>query len=162
MKEEMKRSKPSFLFDRMLGKLCRTMRLLGYDAELNSEGESGRFFLNAESQSRTAVTRSRSLRDRPGGRPVVLESEETMDQIVELFSKLGSKPDFAPFSLCLECNEPLTEERPEAVKNEIPPYILGNFETFHRCPSCRRVYWKGSHFEAMARKIEQIERMLED
>ena len=156
----MKRSRPALLFDRMLGRLCRTMRLLGYDAELNREGESGRFFLNAEELSRVAVTRSRGLRDRPGARPIVLESEETMDQIVELFSKLGCKPDLAPFTRCLECNELLADEPPEAVRDEVPSYIMGNFDEFHRCPACRRVFWRGSHFEAMVRKIDQIERIL--
>ncbi len=156
----MKSSRPALLFDRMLGRLCRTMRLLGYDAELNSEGESGRFLLNAESLSRVAVTRSRGLRDRPGAKPIVLESGETMDQIVELCSKLGGKPDFAPFTRCLECNEPLTEETPEAVRDEVPSYIMGKFDEFHRCPACRRVFWRGSHYEAMVRKIEEIERIL--
>jgi uncharacterized protein with PIN domain len=158
----MKHSKPALLFDRMLGRLCRTMRLLGYDAELNSEGENGRFLLNAESLSRVAVTRSRGLRDRPGTRPIVLESEETMDQIVELFSKLGGKPEFAPFTRCLECNEMLAEEQPDAVRDEVPSYIMEKFDEFHRCPACRRVFWRGSHFEAMVRKIGEIERMLED
>ena len=31
----------SFLFDRMLGKLCVKLRMLGVDAKLNPEGESG-------------------------------------------------------------------------------------------------------------------------
>ncbi len=158
----MKRARPALLFDRMLGKLCRAMRLLGYDAVLNSEGESGRFLLNAEALSRVAVTRSRGLRDRPGARPIVLDSDVTMDQIAELFSKLGAKPDFTPFTRCLECNELLTEEPPEAVRDEVPPYIMGEFDEFHRCPACRRVFWRGSHFEAMVRKIEEIERMLKD
>jgi uncharacterized protein with PIN domain len=156
----MKRPRPALLFDRMLGRLCRTLRLLGYDAELNREGESGRFFLNAEALSRVAVTRSRGLGDRPGARPIVLESEETLDQIVELFSKLGCKPDLAPFTRCLECNELLTEEPSEAVRDDVPSSIMGNFDEFHRCPACRRVFWRGSHFEAMARKIEEIERIL--
>jgi uncharacterized protein with PIN domain len=156
----MKISKPALLFDRMLGSLCRTMRLLGYDAELNGEGESGRFLLNAEAQSRVAVTRARGLRDRPGAKPLVLESEEPMDQIIELLSKLGGKPDLAPFTRCLDCNELLVEESPEGVRDEVPLYIMENFEEFHRCPACRRIFWKGSHFEAMALRIEEIERAL--
>ncbi|HER44101.1 MAG TPA: hypothetical protein ENO08_06545, partial [Candidatus Eisenbacteria bacterium] len=71
----MKTKKPAFMCDRMLGKLCRRLRLLGYDAKLNPERETGRFFLNAEFEGRVAVTRARGLRDRPGGPPIVLESE---------------------------------------------------------------------------------------
>ena len=43
---------------RMLGRLCRKMRLLGYDVTLNPEGETGRFLINADREGRIPVTRS--------------------------------------------------------------------------------------------------------
>jgi uncharacterized protein with PIN domain len=153
----MSRKKRRFLFDRMLGKLCTKMRMLGYDSKLNPEGENGRFFLNAAREDRTPVTRARAMRDRPGPRPVILQSEDVVDQIVELFKALREPPRFEPFSRCLECNAPLVEESGEAVRGEVPSYVEQAFRRFHRCPECRRIYWEGTHFQAMAREVKEIE-----
>lgn len=149
--------KRKFLFDRMLGNLCRKMRLLGYDSKLNPEGERGRFLLNADQEKRIAVTRSRRHSDRPGASPLILESEETVEQAVELFRKLGEAPAFEPFTRCLECNVPLVEESPATVHGEVPPLVEREFKSYHRCPECRRIYWEGSHYQAMAEQIREIE-----
>jgi len=156
----MSKKKSIFLFDRMLGKLCRKMRLLGYDAELNPINETGRFLLNAERKGRVAVTRAGRHRDRPGPRPVILKSETFKDQIVELFGCMGETPRFEPFTRCLECNRPLQEEPSEAVKGEVPPYVEKTFRRYHRCPECKRIYWEGTHFQAMLKEIEEIEARL--
>ena len=154
-------TKRAFLFDRMLGRLCRKMRLLGYDSKLNPEGDSGRFLLNAEHERRVPVTRSMRHHDRPGPEPIVLKSEDTTDQLVELFQTLGDPPQFEPFIRCLECNEALVEEPASSVKEEVPAYILEHFDRYHRCPGCRRIYWEGSHYEDMAKEVEELERRIE-
>jgi len=156
----MKTKKPAFMCDRMLGKLCRRLRLLGYDAKLNPERETGRFFLNAEFEGRVAVTRARGLRDRPGGPPIVLESEDADGQLVELFSRIGETPDLRPFTRCLECNVPLEEADAASVEGKVPSYIAERFDRFHRCPSCGRIYWEGSHYDAMAEEVERLRRLL--
>ena len=152
--------KRSFLFDRMLGKLCTKMRMLGYDSKLNPEGENGRFFLNAAGEGRIPVTRSRGMRDRPGPRPIILQSEDTVEQIVELFTALREAPRFEPFTRCLECNTPLAEETADALRGQIPPEVERSFERFHRCPECRRIYWEGTHFQSMANEVKDIEERL--
>ncbi len=156
----MSEKKPSFLLDRMLGKLCTKLRMLGVDAKLNPDGETGRFLLNAAREGRTPVTRARGLRDRPGPAPIVLRSEETSEQIVELFAALGETPAFAPFSRCLVDNVPLVEVPPEAAKGQVPPYVERTFERYHRCPECGRFYWEGTHFQEMAGEVKRIEEML--
>lgn len=156
----MRQKKRLFLFDRMLGKLCIKMRMLGYDAILNPEGENGRFFLNASDAGRTAVTRARSMGDRPGQKPVILRSDDIIEQIVELFASTGEAPHFEPFSRCLECNGLLVEEAAEAVRGRIPPFVEENFHRFHRCPGCSRIYWEGSHFQAMSGEVKAIEARL--
>jgi uncharacterized protein with PIN domain len=154
------KSKRAFLFDRMLGKLCRKMRLLGIDAILNPEGEAGRFLLNAQREGRIPVTRSTRHHDRPGPEPIVLKTEATADQIVELFHALGEVPRFEPFTRCLECNAVLTVEDAASVAAEVPPYIREHFDRYHRCPGCRRIYWEGSHFEEMTRAVEELEKRI--
>ena len=158
----MRQKKHLFLFDRMLGKLCIKMRMLGYDAKLNPEGENGRFLTNAMKEGRTAVTRARNLGDRPGPIPVILNANDTDEQIVELFTAIGESPRFEPFSRCLECNALLVEEPEEAVKGQVPPYVEKNFHRFHRCPECRRIYWEGSHYQAMSVAVKKIEERLKN
>jgi len=156
----MPRNNRSFLFDRMLGKLCVKMRMLGIDAKLNPEGESGRFFLNAMKEGRTAVTRARILADRPGTRPIVLRSNDINEQIVELYRALGEAPRFEPFTRCLECNTLLVEEGEDDVKGRVPPFVERTFHRFHHCPGCGRDYWEGSHFQAMSEEVKTIEARL--
>ncbi|MCX5754114.1 MAG: hypothetical protein NTW97_10835 [Candidatus Krumholzibacteria bacterium] len=156
----MRQQRHSFLLDRMLGKLCIKLRMLGMDAKLNPEGEAGRFLVNAMKEGRTAVTRARSQGDRPGPRPVVLSSSDTAGQIVELFAAIGEVPRFEPFTRCLECNELLVETPEEAAKGRIPPNVEKTFHRFHGCPACGRVYWEGSHFQAMTDEVKRIEAQL--
>ncbi|MCD6380558.1 hypothetical protein J7M07_08970 [bacterium] len=40
----------TFLFDGMLGRLCRKMRLLGFDSKLNPESDAGHFLINADKE----------------------------------------------------------------------------------------------------------------
>ena len=156
----MRQKNHSFLLDRMLGRLCVKLRMLGVDAKLNPEGESGRFLVNAMKEGRTAVTRARTPGDRPGPRPVILAASDTAGQVVELFAAIGEAPRFEPFARCLECNELLVEAPEETVKGRIPPNVEKNFHRFHSCPACGRVYWEGSHFQAMAEEVKKIETRL--
>jgi len=151
-----------FLFDRMLGKLCRKMRLLGYDSKLNPEGQTGRFLLNAEREGRIPVTMAKRRKERPGPPPVILESTGIKEQIAELFTKIRKAPSFRPFSRCLECNELLASAKKDDVLDKVPEFVAEHFERFFICPGCGRVYWEGTHFSAMKREIESIEGELKE
>jgi uncharacterized protein with PIN domain len=153
----MEAKKRAFLLDRMLGKLCTKMRMLGLDAKLNPEGEDGRFFLNAAREGRIPVTRARDSRDRPGPKPIILQSGDAFEQIAELFAALGETPQFDPFSRCIVDNVPLVEVPASAVKGQVPPYVAKTFTRYHRCPECKRIYWEGTHFREMAEQVKRIE-----
>jgi uncharacterized protein with PIN domain len=153
--------KKSFLFDRMLGKLCRKMRLLGYDCKLNPESEIGRFLLNAMKEERVAVTRSTRHHDRPGHQPVILSSKDTHQQIVELFQKINEPMQPEPFTLCMECNAILEDTSLSEVSDRVPEYVKNHFTEFKRCPGCSRIYWKGSHYEDMLDEVEKIKSLFQ-
>lgn len=147
---------PRFLCDRMLGRLCRKLRLLGLDAEIVAEGESGRFLLQAEREGRIAVTMARRASDRPGRPPVVVAHGGVGEQVEELFAAIGGAPPLAPFSRCMECNVPLVEASADEAAGHVPEWIASRFNEFHRCPACNRFYWKGSHYEAMERQVARL------
>ena len=152
----------TFLFDGMLGSLCRKMSLLGFDSKLNPRAETGRFLINADKENRLAVTLSRRKTDRPGRPPLVLLSVGIFDQITELLLSLEHPPELKPFTRCLECNQPLLELPSGKARLRVPDYIAKAFNEFMECPECGRVYWKGTHFKAMSKEVEQIKRRLNE
>lgn len=144
----------------MLGRLCRKMRLLGFDSRINPTSETGRFLINAERENRLAVTLSKRLTDRPGRAPLILESAGIFDQITELILSLKQPPALEPFTRCLECNTILTELPAREARLRVPDYIAENFNEFLECSECGRVYWKGTHFTAMTDEVEKITRRI--
>jgi uncharacterized protein with PIN domain len=148
--------KPRFLFDGMLGSLCRKMRMLGFDSALARGGESHLLLLRARDEGRIAVTTATRRIDRRGGRPVVLRGAGIAEMAAELLARSETTPPIEPFTLCLECNAPLERITAAEASEKVPPRIAGNFNEFHICPACSRIYWKGSHYEAMERQVEGI------
>jgi hypothetical protein len=60
----------------------------------------------------------------------------------------------------MECNALLVEESEEAARKQVPPYVASTFHRYHRCPECGRIYWEGSHFQAMSAEVKRIEERL--
>jgi uncharacterized protein with PIN domain len=145
-----------FLLDGMLGRLCRKMRMLGLDCELAPPGRSHLLLTDAEKAGRTAVTTATRRVDRAGPPPIILKNSSPAEMIAELYGKLDEEPELAPFTLCMECNEPLTEASADELSTRVPPRILQDFNEFHECAKCGRIYWKGSHYEAMVEQVERI------
>ncbi|MCL0093148.1 Mut7-C RNAse domain-containing protein, partial [Dehalococcoidia bacterium] len=78
---------------------------------------------------------------------------EQLRQVVEtLYLESGSDP----FSLCLECNEPLIPRGKEEVRDLVPPYVLQTQEQYVQCPGCNRIYWRGTHWQRMREELEQL------
>jgi len=145
-----------FLLDGMLGRLCRKMRMLGIDCELAPAGRSPWLLTDAENAGRTAVTTTTRAIDRNGPPPVVLKRSGAAEMIAELYAKIREAPRLAPFTLCLECNVPLAEVSREEAGDRVPLRILRDFREFHECGECGRIYWKGSHYEAMRQYSDSI------
>jgi hypothetical protein len=45
---------------------------------------------------------------------------------------------------------------PVEVAGRVPPYVLKTQTEFCRCPGCGRVYWPGTHLQAMRDQIEKF------
>jgi hypothetical protein len=56
------------------------------------------------------------------------------------------------------CNEQLAEVDRETARERVPAYVARTQESFRACPGCRRVYWRGTHWQQMD---EQLARILE-
>ncbi len=144
---------PRLLVDAMLGRLCRWLRLLGYDAAYWRDGSDEALMAAARADGRLIVTRDHGLAGRRGVRALLVAAESLDAQIGEVQAALGGHP--APFTRCPECNAALADLPRAAARDLVPPYVWHTQAEFRRCPGCDRVYWKGTHWPAMMARLER-------
>ncbi len=150
---------PKFLADSMLGKLARWLILLGYDVRFaGAQGRSDLELLEeAHREGRVFLTRDTKIPEVAGLRMLVLRSQRFEEQLTQVLRELGLKPDLKRlFTRCTYCNEPLRELPREEALPEVPPLVRGLQTPFFRCPSCRRLYWNGTHTERTLRKLKGL------
>ncbi|HXV11657.1 MAG TPA: Mut7-C RNAse domain-containing protein, partial [Burkholderiales bacterium] len=104
----------------------------------------------AARERRTVLTRDRELlKCREIARGCFVHARKPEAQLREVATRFGLAARMKPFTLCLHCNLPLETLEREAALGHVPPRIAERYETFVRCPGCRRIYWEGSHWQRM-------------
>jgi uncharacterized protein with PIN domain len=157
-----KNDQPSFLADKMLGSLARKLRLLGIDTAYAGDVDDSELKYIVRSRDRILLTKNRKLAGSLGDSAWLVEGDgvkEEFDSIVPEMSGAGCQ--FAPFSRCLDCNEPLAILDPSETEGKVPPYIQASQTHFSECPSCGKVFWEGTHRKRMEREVERMKGILE-
>ena len=146
-----------FVADGHLGKLVRDLRLLGIDVAYDRDAEDRQLIKTATSQERALLTRDRRLLMHGALRHgYYLRSQNPLEQTVEVLRRFNLGSVLAPFSRCLRCNALLEPASKENVIGQLEPLTKIYYEEFRRCRGCRQVYWSGSHFEKLKKRIETI------
>jgi uncharacterized protein with PIN domain len=150
-----------FIVDANVGKLAKWLRLMGYDARFFDGKDDSEMILIAFHEERVVLTRDTHVMEWgivSSGRvkAVLVQADEPAVQIRQVLRQLKLDAEFKPFTVCLECNEPLRDIDKSAVRDRVPPYVFETQDRFVECPRCRRVYWKGTHWQAMLKKLEEI------
>ncbi|MFH0847117.1 MAG: Mut7-C RNAse domain-containing protein [Chloroflexota bacterium] len=149
---------PKFIADINVGKLARWLRIMGYDTLLFRDGDDSAMVELAAMEDRVILTRDTRIIQRrvvASGRVkmVLIQDDELAIQLKQVASKLNLTSVFKPFVLCLECNEPLVGRKREEIKDRVPPYVYKIQDEFMECPNCHRIYWKGTHWQAMTERL---------
>ena len=144
-----------------MGRLAKWLRMMGFDSLFFDGGDDSQMVARALSEGRVILTRDTEIMKRRvvnSGRlkAVLIDSEEPEQQMRQLMDTLDLKHQFRPFTLCLECNQPLVERSREEVKDRVPPYVYKTQDQYMECPACQRIYWRGTHWEAMLRKLKKF------
>lgn len=135
--------------------------MLGYDTVFFEGGDDSEMVSAALSQNRIIVTRDtgvvkRRLITHGRVRAVLLTSEIPQVQVNQVLSALDIGGCISPFTRCMECNGLLEEREKEEVKERIPPYVYKTQNKYTECPACRRIYWKGTHWQAMINRLNNL------
>jgi uncharacterized protein len=146
---------PCFFADAMLGRLARWLRLIGADTAYEAGIEDERLAARAEAEGRVVLTRDTLLPPRfKDTRCLLIGSEVLAEQLSQVVSAFGIDWRAAAFSRCTRCNTPLRTLTREAALGRVPQRVLLEREHFVTCPSCGRVYWRGSHVERMRAALD--------
>lgn len=151
-----------FVLDVHLGKLARDLRMLGFDCLWNPDWDDPDLACISAEEQRILLTRDRGLLKRKiVSRGLAVRSDDPETQLKEVMEKLDLKDRIEPFTRCLSCNGRIGRLEPgsplfEKLKPCIPPKVLEVNREFSWCPVCGKVYWKGSHYDSMMRRIEKM------
>lgn len=145
-----------FVADVMVGKLARWLRVLGFDVVYSNTFEDDEIIRIGDSENRIILTRDVPLAARrPWPRSLLIESVNYKEQVRQVL-RTFQLTEFNVFSRCLECNTPLDRVDKEAVFEKVAPFIYLTHDRFAMCPSCGRVYWRGTHADKMLARIEML------
>jgi hypothetical protein len=149
--------RPRFVADAHLGALARRLRLLGFDTLWHNDLGDAALAGLAAGEQRILLTRDRQLLMRQAvTHGCYLRACSTEAQLAELIQRLQLCADIAPFTRCTLCNGCLEAASPDAVAAGVPPRVRERHREFWRCTGCGRIYWKGTHWEAMGRRIAAL------
>jgi len=151
---------PKFIVDTNVGKLVKWLRIMGYDTLFFSGSNDSYMIATALAEGRVILTRDTQIMKRrvvASGqlKAVFIQSDKPELQMRQVRDTLNLDCQFRPFTICLECNQPLLERSKQQVKELVPPYVFQTQSQYMECPACHRIYWRGTHWQAMTRKLEQ-------
>jgi len=144
------------LCDDMLTGLARWLRAAGHDTAVPEPAQpDGEIMVRCRAEGRVLVTRDRRLAQAAADQveTVLLTSEDLDDQALALVRALGLDWTSAPFTRCLVDNS-LLEPADAVDLARIPAQSRAMPGPFRRCPSCRRVFWPGSHVKRMTARLQ--------
>ena len=144
-----------FVVDCMLGSLAKWLRILGYDAAYWPHADDRELVRVARAEGRTLVTRDVELSRSRNVDTILIQSQRLEQQLRQMFQEVRL-PQAERFSRCPTCNGVLEPVDVEAVADRIPPYVAKTQPRFHRCLNCGKVYWPGTHRQAIERWLRDV------
>ncbi len=148
-----------FAVDRMLGRLARMLRMLGYDAFYSQQVSPEELLGLAGRDGRLILTRGEVERRFPKAARInilSIRSESPPQQLRQIVDELHLDWESGLCTRCTECNTEIVGVEKGGVESEVPPRVFQAYSEFYRCRGCGRVYWRGSHFERIKKNLELI------
>lgn len=151
-----------FVLDVHLGTLARYLRLMGFDADYDSQRDDPEIARIAYEEDRILLTRDRRLLMRNSvERGRIIRNKDPLLQAAELLERFGLCGKIKPFTRCIQCNGTIESIQIDSqeyreIEGQIPPGVKSWCREYQRCRGCGKIYWRGSHYDNMAKLIDRI------
>jgi uncharacterized protein with PIN domain len=146
-----------FVADRMIGRLARMLRLLGYDTAYQPELKPAGLAELAWREGRIILTRGDTRLRFPGAINVFsIRSEYPPEQLREVVAEFSLDAKSGLWTRCTVCNGVISPAAKEEIQGLVKPEVYGLYSEFYRCVGCGRVYWRGSHVERILKNLSIV------
>lgn len=148
---------PRFVADVMLGRLAKWLRIAGFDVVYSNRITDDELLLSSQREGRIILSKDTRLLVRKAVRRFIfIESDDVREQIRQVFRATGTAALPGLLSRCLDCNAVLESIAREHVRERVPPFVFATQAGFKRCPACDKIYWAGTHRQAVLRTLEAL------
>jgi uncharacterized protein with PIN domain len=146
---------PAFVLDVHLGRLAGYLRILGFDTLYRNDYDDPEIVRISRAERRTILTRDLGiLKTGAVTRGYWLRSQHPREQLREVVDRFELHRSAVPLSRCPVCNGILKRVSKESVQSVLPTKTRLLYSEFSQCPNCRKVYWKGSHYEELLNLVK--------
>jgi len=148
-----------FIADVHMGRLAAYLRLAGFDTLYRNDWQDAVLVETALAERRTILTRDRGVLMRAAvTHGHLVRDTRPRAQLAEVLQRFDLWGSLAPFTRCMVCNGRVVRVAKEDVLTHIPPRTARHYQEFWLCSGCGRVYWRGAHYRALCRLIEEAGR----
>jgi hypothetical protein len=134
--------------------------LFGFDTYYKNDYDDKTIVQIAETEKRTVLTRDVNLlKHKSITIGYWLRSQFAEEQLKEVIRRFRLKAKFKPFERCVECNGKIIKIEKSAVLDKLLPKTILYYNDFFQCICCKRIYWRGSHYEQMQQYIERMQKL---
>ena len=147
----------AFICDVPLGKLARLLRLLGFDTRYRNDYSNELIVELSLLEKRCILTRDRGILKRKAvTHGCCIRSTAPEEQAKEVMIRFDLYAQAQPFSLCIECNGTISRATRASVLSALAEKTKECYNEFYKCNSCNRIYWQGSHFDALNETVRSL------
>ena len=151
---------PKFICDVHLGKLARYLRMTGFDIYYKNVLSDEEIVKKSSKERRAILTKDRGILKRNEvTHGYYVRTKKVEEQVIEVIKRFDLQKEIKEFRRCLECNSELSKIEKEIIIEFLPPKVSASQNEFYRCPSCKKIYWKGTHHQKMLSFIQKIKTM---
>jgi len=141
---------PRFICDVHLGRLCKYLRMLGWDTLYSDQYTPDDLIAISGQEKRIILSRSKKLtRNKEITHFYWIRSSDPLEQVKDLIRKLDLSNQAIPLTRCLNCNHMLMPVEKQEILHRLQVRTAEYYNEFFNCPVCDAIYWEGSHYENM-------------
>jgi len=148
---------PRFVLDVHLGKLAAYLRMLGFDTLYKNDCDDPTLADISVEEHRILLTCDRLLLMRKQiTHGYFVRNRQPQQQLLEILSRFDLYDDLKPFTRCMHCNGTTQAVDKQLIESQLLAKTKKYYDAFFQCDSCKKIYWKGSHYQNMQKMINSV------